>query len=173
MDKKKALLIVFIIILLIFLGRPILWYCMRPDGATMESREEILNDIKDGTRWTITTERLVEGYVISGAVSDRGEAMIAVFEPKENGKYKLQTATRRDKEEIIISGSIINDVWYDFIWFQGASTERAEIIYTVPNVTSQSSVYLTDNDTIICSPTTYKDYTLQVTYFDSEGNKYE
>ena len=171
--KKKIVIIGVIVLLLIIVGRPILWYCMRPDGSTMASREEMLNRLQEGTHWTIVTERLLDDYIITGAMSDHGQSGIAVFVPKGNGKYRLQTHTRRDKENIVICGSYINDVWYDFIWFQGAQTERAEITYTVPGKASQSTTYLTDNSTIICSPTPYKDYTLYVAYFDSDGNKYE
>ena len=171
--KKKALLTGAVMILIFVVGRPILWYCMRPDGSIMASREEMLDRLQEGTHWTIVTERLVEDYIITGTMSDHGQAGIAVFVPKGNGKYKLQTITRRDKESVVICGSHINNVWYDFIWFQGAKTERAEITYTVPGEASQSTTYLTDNSTIICSPAPFKDYTLHAAYFDSDGNKYE
>lgn len=162
-----------IILLLLIVGRPVLWYCMRPDGSTMESREKMLDRIQEGHHWTILTERLVEDYLVTGAVSDHGEVSIAVFVPRGNGKYRLQTRTCRDRKDIVISGSIIDDTWYNFIWFQGAQTERVEVTYTVPNEASESTVYLTDNSTIICSPTHFKDYTLHVTYYDNAGNRYE
>ena len=100
-------------------------------------------------------------------------AGIAVFEPRGDGKYKLRTSYYRDQEDIIIGGTLIGDDWYDLIWFNGAQTERAEVTYTVVNEASQSTVYLSDNDTIICSLAPFKEYTLHVTYYDSEGNKYE
>lgn len=172
-NKKKILFLVIGILLIIIIGSPILRYCMRPDGSTMASREEMLKDLPKGTYWTITTERLLDDYLITGIVSDNGKAGIAVFEPRGNGKYKLQTSYHRDVDEIIIGGTLIDDVWYDLVWFNGAKTERTEITYTVPNEMSQSTVYSADNSTIICSPAPAKNYTLQVVYYDSEGNRYE
>ena len=171
--KRKILYLVIGILFIIVIGIPILKCCLRPDGSTMESREKMLKDIPKGTNWTIATERLLDDYLITGIVSDNGKAGIAVFEPRGNGKYKLQTSCHRDMDDIIISGTMVGDAWYDLIWFNGTQTERAEVTYTVTNEASQSTVYLSDNDTIICSLAPFKEYTLHVTYYDSEGNKYE
>ena len=171
--KRKILYLVMGILFIIMIGIPILKYCLRPDGSTMESREEMLKDIPKGTNWKISTERLLDGDLITGIVSDNGKAGIAVFEPRGNGKYKLQTSYHRNQDEIIIGGVIIEEEWYDLIWFNGTQTERAEVTYTVTNEASQSTVYLSDNDAIICSLAPFKEYTLHITYYDSEGNKYE
>ncbi len=171
--KKRIIFLVLGIILIMLIGSPIISYCMRPNGSTMESREQMLKDLPKDTNWTIVTERLLDGYLITGIVSDNGKAGIAVFEPKGDGKYKLSTSYHRDWDDVIIGGTLIGDVWYDLVWFNGAQTERAEVTYTVPNEASQSTVYLSDNDTIICSPSPFENYTLHVIYYDSEGNKYE
>ena len=171
--KKKILYLVIGILFIVMIGRPILEYCLRPDGSTMESREKILKDIPKGTNWEISTERLLDGYLITGIVSDNGKSGIAVFEPRGKGEYKLQTFYHREMDDVIITGTMIDDAWYDLVWFNGAQTERAEVTYTVTNEASQSTVYLLDNDTIICSLAPFKDYTLHVTYYDIEGNKYE
>ena len=171
--KRKILYLVIGILFIITIGIPILKYWLRPDGSTMDSREEMLKDLPKGTNWKISTERLLDDCLITGIVSDNGKAGIAVFEPRGDGKYKLRTSYYRDQEDIIIGGTLIGDDWYDLIWFNGAQTERAEVTYTVANEASQSTVYLSDNDTIICSLAPFKEYTLHVTYYDSEGNKYE
>ena len=85
--KRKILYLIIGILFSITIGIPILKYCLRPDGSTMESREEILKDIPKGTNWKISTERLLDGYLITGIGSDNGKAGIAVFEPRANGKY--------------------------------------------------------------------------------------
>ena len=100
--KKKILYLVIGILFIVMIGLPILKYCFRPDGSTMESREEMLKDIPKGTNWKISTERLLDGYLITGIVSDNGKAGIAVFEPRGNGKYKMQTSYHRNQDEIII-----------------------------------------------------------------------
>lgn len=175
MDKKRkrSLLLIAGILLLIIISSLILGYCMRPDGSTMASREKMLKNLSKGTNWTIATERLLDDYLIAGIVSDNGKGGIAVFEPRGNGKYKLQTSYHRDVDDIIIGGTLIDDVWYDLVWFNGVKTERTEITYTVPNEMSQSTVYSADNSTIICSPAPCENYTIHVAYYDSEGNKYE
>lgn len=175
MDEKKKKIILWLLgsVIVLSLASLAFWYGTRPDGSTMESREAMLKDLPKGTNWTIATERLLDGYLITGIVSDNGKAGIAVFEPRGNGKYKLQTSYCRDEDDIIIGGTVIGDVWYDLVWFNGAKTESTEITYTVPNEMSQSTVYSVDNSTIICSPAPAKDYTMYVAYYDSEGNKYE
>lgn len=173
MKKKKIIFVIIGIILFIIAGGAILAHCTRPDGSNMVSREKMLKNIPKGTNWTIATERLLDDYLIAGIVSDNGKAGIAVFEPRENGKYRLLTSCHRENDEIVIKGTYINDVWYNFIWFNGAETERAEIVYTVPNEKSQATVYNSNNSTIICSPAPFENYTMRVAYFDSEGNKYE
>ena len=59
--KRKILYLIIGILFSITIGIPILKYCLRPDGSTMESREEILKDIPKGTNWKISTERLLDG----------------------------------------------------------------------------------------------------------------
>ena len=70
--KRKILYLVMGILFIIMIGIPILKYCLRPDGSTMESREEMLKGLPKGTNWKISTERLLDGYLITGIVSDNG-----------------------------------------------------------------------------------------------------
>ena len=120
--KRKILYLIIGILFSITIGIPILKYCLRPDGSTMESREEMLKDIPKGTNWKISTERLLDGDLITGIVSDNGKAGIAVFEPRANGKYKLRTSYHRNQEEIIIGGLLIEEDWNDLKCFNGAQT---------------------------------------------------
>ena len=69
--KKKILYLVIGILFIVMIGLPILKYCFRPDGSTMESREEMLKDIPKGTNWKISTERLLELSVIMGKQESR------------------------------------------------------------------------------------------------------
>ena len=143
-------------------------------GDTPESREAILdNAISNGNNWSIIKETEIDGYIISCAYSADGKSTIAVFEPVSDTKYKFSTSTNRDNEDIIISGTSINGEWYDLIWFNGVQTEYAVITYTVDGVKKDTLKYDTTNMDLIHIKNTEKDYSLEVCYYDSEGNKYE
>ena len=117
------------------------------DDNSIESREKILNQsLKRGKNWTLWNEVIMNNYqyIISGAYSTNGKAAIVVFEQKNNGNYKLSTSATRDKDEIIISGTIINGDWYDFILFNGAQTEYAEVIYTINGIKQDPLRFDTD-----------------------------
>ena len=165
---KKVLSVVLVLIMVLaFVG------C--ENGSTIESREKQLDAaIKkhSGTHWTITTETVVEDYIISGAVNTEGQTTLAVFKPDGNGKYKFATSVNQNMDEIIISGYQINETWFDFIWFGGAQTEYAEITYLI-NGKSETQKYDTSDMKIISIPNKEKDYTIQVSYFDSKGNQYK
>ena len=168
--KKTILIGIIIIAVLIaaFLGYQ---YLASPKGDTVASREELLEEAKGGA-WHIQTETELDGYIVSGAYSDN-EAAIAVFAPKGEGKYGLQTTTVREPEESIISGSMIDDKWYDLIWFNGAQSEYAEIVYTTDGEEQEPLRFDTRNMNIIFSEAPSNDYNINVIYYDSEGNKYE
>ena len=168
--KKRILIGIIIIAVLIaaFLGYQ---YFTAPKGDTLESREELLQEAKAGA-WHIQTETELAGYIVSGAYSDK-EVAIAVFAPEGEGKYRLQTTTVREPEEIIISGSMIDDKWYDLIWFNGTQSEYAEVVYTTGGEEQEPLRFDTKEMNIIFSEAPSNDYNIDVVYYDSEGNKYE
>lgn len=145
-----------------------------PKGTTVESRENILNaSISIGTNWTIATETEIDDYIISATYSTNNKITLAVFKPTKNGSYSFQTSTNRNADEIIISSIIINGISYDFIWFNGSPTEYAEIIYTIDNQKQDILKFDTRDMKIICNQSPAKEYILSVSYYDSNGNKYE
>ena len=168
--KKRILagIIIIAVLIAVFLGYQ---YFTAPKGDTLESREELLQKAR-GEAWHIQTETEFAGYIVSGAYSDN-EIAIAVFAPKGEGKYGLQTTTEREPEEIIISGSMIDDKWYDLIWFNGTQSEYAEIVYTTDGEEQEPLRFDTKEMNIIFSEAPSKDYNINVVYYDSEGNKYE
>ena len=172
MKKKLGL---YVLILFVCLVGIFIYYCnSSPKGNTIESREALLNDAISGESvWTIAKETEIDDYIISCAYSTNGKSTIAVFEPVSNGKYKFSTSTNRDSEEIIVGGAIINEEWYDLVWFNGAQTEYAEVIYTVNGVRKEALKYDTANMDLICIKNPEKDYSMEVCYYDSEGKRYE
>jgi len=171
---KKKMLLIGLIVIAGVIGVLICCAYSLPDGKTIESREEILdNAISKGGSWSIAKEIEIDGYIISAAYSTDNKSTIAVFKPESNGRYKFSTSTNRTSDEIIVGGAIINGAWYDLIWFNGAQTEYAEIIYTINGKESKPLRYDTTDMDVIYNKITEKDYSMEVYYYDSEGNRYE
>ena len=168
--KKKFLLLIFIIMVCIIAY--FIW--SQPLGNAIESREQILNnEISKGDNWKISKEVEIEGYIISGAYSADNKSTLAIFKPVSNNKYKLVKSRNCNSNEIIISRAIINNNNYDLIWFNGAKTQYAEIIYTIDGQIQDTLKYDTIDMDIICNKNPEKEYTMNVRYYDDKGNKYE
>ena len=101
------------------------------------------------------------------------KSTLAIFEPTGNGDYKFSTSTNRNSDEIIVGGVAINGEWYDLIWFNGAKTEYAEITYTYGGKKQEPIIHNSKGMEIFINPAPSNDYTLDVIYYDSAGNKYE
>lgn len=169
MKKRIVVGIIIIAVLIVaFFGYQ---YFTAPKGDTLASREQLLQEAR-GEAWQIQTETELAGYIVSGAYSDN-EVAIAVFAPEGEEKYRLQTTTVREPEEIIISGSMIGDKWYNLIWFNGAQSEYAEVVYTTGGEEQEPLRFDTKEMNIIFSEAPSNDYNIDVVYYDSEGNKYE
>ena len=126
-----------------------------------------------GTNWNIAVEQELEEYILSGIYSDNGKSGIAVFKPNGHGTYKLISREWRDSDEIIISGFIADGTWYDIVWFNGASTNIAELTYTSEGEKPETLSFETGDMSIICNPAPSDAYSLEVVYYDKNGNKYE
>ena len=66
-----------------------------------------------------------------------------------------------------------NGAWYDLVWFQGAETEYAEVTYTVGGQEQQPLRFDTGEMEILSIKNPQKEYSMQVVYYDGEGNRYE
>ena len=171
---KKKFLFIFSIIILFFIVISIYFIYSLPSGNTVESREKILNSsISKGEDWRILKEIEIDEYIISAGYSTDNKVTLAIFEPTKKGKYKFKSSTNRNTDDIIISGTNINGNWYDLIWFNGAKTEYAEITYTIDGNKESPIIYNTKDMDIIYYKNLAKDYSINVTYYDSYGNKYE
>ncbi|MGI5959751.1 MAG: hypothetical protein ACOX60_10090 [Massiliimalia sp.] len=149
-------------------------YCLSLSGNTAERREKLLDNAgPKGKNWSIVKEIEIDGYIVSAACSADDQAAIAVFKPTPHGSYRISSSTRRNNDEIIIAGAPINGQWYDLIWYHGAQTEYAEIIYSAYGKEDEILKYNTADMDIICIKNDEKTYTLSVCYYDSEGNQYK
>lgn len=171
---KNKRLLYGMTLLVCLIGTFVYFSNISPKGNTVESREALLDEaISRGNNWTILKELEIDDYIISCAYSANGKSTIVVFEPTSNGRYKFSTSTNRDNEDIIIGGTVINGEWYDLLWFNGAKTEYAEIIYTVNGIRKEPLKYDTTNIDLICIKNPEKSYSIDVCYYDSDGNIYE
>lgn len=169
----KKYIITFIIIATFIVGIGAVKYFNRPDGSTLESREEICAEFPRGKDWKISVEQEFNDYIISGIYSRDGMSGIAVFEPYGNGKYKLQSREWREQDRIVITGTIIDQKWHDIVWFNGAKTDYAEITYTYDDKKQEPIIHSAKGMEIFINPAPSKDYSIDVVYYDDAGNKYE
>ncbi len=145
----------------------------KPDGSTPDSREKMLENLPRGIGWQIAAETEESGHIISGIYSRDNKSGIAVFTPNGEEKYRLLARQWRDRDDIIISNFVIDNVWYDVVWFNGAKTDYAEITYTYDGKKHKPIIHNSENMEIFINPAPADSYSINVVYYDDEGNKYE
>lgn len=142
-------------------------------GATKENREQLLNEsIVPENNWNIATETEIEGYLISAIYASNNKSGLAVFEAGKNDGYKLQRSMTVDTDQVIYTHEFLNNNHYDVIWFNGAQTEYAEVIYTINGQQQEAIRFDTRDMGIIVNPSPAKDYSIDVIYYDADGNTY-
>ncbi len=170
---KKAI-IVFSVLVALFICFGAVRYFGRPDGSTIESREEICAEFPRGKDWKIAVEQELNDYIISGIYSRDEMSGIAVFKPVGNGKYRLHSREWRGQDRIIITGITIDNVWYDIVWFNGAKTDYAEITYTIDRVEQEPIIHNAKGMEIFIHPApANNEYGIEVVYYDDAGSRYE
>lgn len=173
-EKFNKILKVYVIALAIALITVIgMSFVPRPDGITVESREEMLEDLPRGLGWKISTETRVGNNIISGIYSRDNKSGIAVFVPNGDKRYRLLARQWCDSDDIIISNFVIDNEWYDIVWFNGAKTDYAEITYTYDGKMQEPIIHNSKDMEIFVNPAPSNDYSLKVVYYDEYGNTYE
>ena len=166
--KKRALAGM---VLLLLGGWLLLRDAAAPRGDTVESREAILRNERQ-IQWEIRTERELEEHLLCGITAGQ-RAGIAVFAPADDG-YELLSRRWVDRPEaIVIDHALIGGKWYDLIWFSGAQTEYAELAYSQPGKATEIRRADTADGQVVYSEMPAGDYSLEVRYFDAQGNEYE
>jgi len=145
----------------------------KPDGSTLESREQLLESLPRGFKWKIALETELGNHIVSGIYSCDNKSGIALFMPNGDKKYRLLARQWRDTDDIIISNFVVDNVWYDIVWFNGAQTEYAEITYTYDGKKHEPIIHNSKEMEIFINPAPSSDYAMNVVYYDNEGNKYE
>lgn len=169
--KKYVIIVIAFVVALV--GFNVIRYLNLPDGTTLESRKEMVAQLPQGKGWNISVETTVSDFIISGIYSQNEKSGIAVFAPDGEKRYKLQSRTLKDQDRVVIAGAIIDNTWYDIVWFNGAQTAYAEITYTYDGKTREPIRHSSANMEIFVYPAPSDEYTLQAVYYDEAGNKYE
>lgn len=171
---KKKIIIALVTAILCIAGIYIYNLCRLPAGDTAESREEILNaSVQKGSDWSIVRETEIDSYIISTACSSDNMALLAIFEPKSDKGYSFVNSTCSSARQIIIENTVIKGKQYNLIWFSGAPTEYAKVTYTEDGKKPLKLKFDTKNMDIICYHYPSDAYSMNVCYYDSDGNKYE
>lgn len=141
-------------------------------GDTVESREAILRNRPKNIPWNIAVEQAMEGHLLCGITAGQ-KTGIAVFTPERDGYGLLSSRWLDRPDSIVIDHAVMGGKMYDLIWFNGAQTEYAELTYTEPGKRPETLRCDTAGMPVICCEAPAGDYTLQVRYFDAQGNVYE
>lgn len=145
-----------------------------PTGNTQESREHLLDtSIAKGKGWIIAAETELEGSIVSAATSGDNWATLASLSRQTGADTSSPPPLTATGDEIVISGAMLEDSWYDLIWFGGAQTEYAEITYTINGQLQEPLWFDTTDMEIISIQNPEKEYGMQIVYYDSDGNRYE
>ncbi len=173
--SKNFLFISIIIVAVLLVALFFIIQLSRPNGTTLAERESIIREQKNCKTMSISTEKILENYIICG-IYDNNKSGIATFEMTRNG-YKLQRITLKDKNSVIISTEYLDERWYQLIWFNGAETKFAEleIINTDNNEIVITESYDVSNGEIIafCEPDNLVNFSLNVVYYDDNGKAYK
>ncbi len=173
-QMKKKLIIILATAILCIAGIYIYHICQSPAGDTAASREEILNSsVQKGSDWSIVKETEIDNYIISAACNSDNMALLAVFEPESDKGYSFVNSTAGSASEIIISNTVIKGKQYNLIWFNGTPTEYAQVTYTEDGKKPVKLKFDTKNMDIICYHYPSDAYSMNVCYYDSDGNRYE
>ncbi len=174
MKKKNIIISALIFVLIVGMCIGFYSYSKYPNVQTTEDREKQLAEVMNGTAWQIAVEQPIENFMVCGIYSGSNEkAGIAIFEEQKNGNYKLISRKIQNNSDVIITGfSYKGEKWYDIAWFNGAATKYADMIYTIGGEVLPYK-FETDKSALIYNSVDAKEYTLDVAYYDNDGNKYE
>lgn len=171
---KRYIIPIIVVVALIALLIELFVVQSKLDGSSLESRELRLNKLsKLSDNAHIASEIKIDNYIISGYTCLNNEYGLAIFEPQNDGKYKFQTNYLRKNDEIIVGHTIVNQINYNLFWANEADLDYAEITYTAQGKAPKTVKLDATNNKILYYESPYKDYTVEVIFFDIHGNRYE
>lgn len=171
MRMKKYIFAVATILILSIAFVSFFFQQSKLDGSTVESRELRLNQSDNGIH--IASEIKIDEHIISGIIAANNKYGLAIFGPEDNNKYKLQTRLLRDNGEIIIGHTVVNETGYDLFWYNQLNLDYAEIEYTVQGKKLEPIKLDARENRILYYKAPSNDYSVEVTFYDTQGNSYE
>lgn len=169
--KKKYILLISGAALFMLLGLVLFKYQLAPTCSTTAQREMRLDQISNGSHWTIEAEQTIGNCIISGICSTDGTSHgIAVFKSIGHGRYQFVSSESRAKRDIVVSVTRIDGIWYDLIFSSVTTAEYATLTYTINGQPEEVRTFETERMPLICTPAPANRYSLEVTYCDSDGN---
>ncbi len=171
MKVKKYVFVTAIILILSVVFISFFYQQSKLDGSTLESRELRLNQSDDGIH--IASEIKIDEYIISGIIDANNQYGLAIFEPGDNDKYKLQTRSLEDNSEIVTEHTIINGTDYDLFWYNQADLDYAEITYAVQGKKLEPIKLDAGENKILYYRAPGDDYSVEVIFYDIQGNQYK
>ncbi len=174
MKNKKYLIPCVVSALFVVLLASFFVMRLRPDGSTLESREQQLSELSqlDGDV-CISCETKIDGYIVSGYSSSNNKYGLAIFEPQGNGKYKFQTSITRENDELIFMNTIIKQKSYNLFWANKADLDYAEITYIPSGMVGETVKLDAKDNVIIYTEAPAKDFSVKYCFVDKNGNRYE
>lgn len=168
MKEKTFLRTVTILVLLLMLIICIL----KPNGKTLESREEILKNSNAGKYvWEIDKEIKLYDYIISSVYGDKEG--LATFISNSNGRNKLESVNYSSKGEVIITQIIHEEEVYYITWCNQPNLDYAEVIYTIDNEELMPKIYDVKENSLIYFKSPGDDFMMRITYYDENGKSYD
>ena len=173
MKGKMELYLAIALLVVVIMGVRFFQSRKEENGSTLESRKILLEKVEDDTR--IVEETRIKDYIISGFIGQNNTYGIAVFQPKGEKGYKLQSTYTKDQGEILTEHLLIGESYYDIFWFEQADLGYAEVTYTdnakgetMEPIRLDAKAY-----DILYYETPVDDCAVKVVFYDINGNMYE
>jgi hypothetical protein len=170
MKNKKCVFVSAIVFIVSVVSSSFFFQQSKLDGSTRESRELRLNQSGHGIH--IVSEIIIDEHIISGIVDANNKYGLAIFEPEDDNKYKLQTRFLRDNGEIIIGHTIVNETGYDLFWYNQADLDHATATYIVQGKKLEPIKLDARENKILYYKAPSDDYFVEVTFYDAQGNQH-
>ena len=172
MTKKIFLKLAIVSILVFVLIWAISVVCSENKNcATIELRQQYLNELVDLRDVNIDTEIKIDDYIISGYTGANGMYGMAVFEPIGSGEYKFQSNANKDGSESLISTVSIHGVNYNLFWINKGNLDFAQVTYSTSDGIEEYKLDIENNE-ILYMQAPDKQYEVSVVFVAQSGEQY-
>lgn len=173
MNRKKTWILIAVIAILALCLAAFFFLQSKPDGTTVESREEQLREMPKNMNWSIVSEVELEGYLVC-AVSTSAQDGIAIFEPKGNGRYQCYSVSYGPWGTIMVDHAYLGDTWYELFWLNQPELDYLQLTYTIEDVPQDPiQIDAKDGGVLYQESPDADSFSIDIVYYDIHGNLYE